>query len=121
MKNIYFVQVDVSSGKNSKVIYLPYTSGVIIANAFKNPAVRDNYDFKDFIFIRKNIEDVVSEMENPAVVGFSNYCWNTEYHLALAKEIKKMFEGIPEDNIKIFIDVLHQINQNIKRLSKEGE
>ena len=37
------------------------------------------------------------------------------------KEIKKMFEGIPEDNIKIFIDVLHQINQNIKRLSKEGE
>ena len=37
------------------------------------------------------------------------------------KEIKKMFEGIPEDNIKIFIDVLHQINQNIKRLSKEGK
>ena len=90
-KNVYFVQVDVSSGKNSKVLYLPYTSGVIIANAFKNPVVKENYRFKDFIFIRKNIEEVISEIENPAVVGFSNYCWNTEYHLALASEIKKAF------------------------------
>lgn len=90
-KNVYFVQVDVSSGKNSKVVYLPYTSGVIIANAWKNEAVSAEYNFKDFIFIRKDIETVVAEMEDPAVVGFSNYCWNTEYHLELASEIKKIY------------------------------
>ncbi len=90
-RNVYFVQVDVSSGKNAKVVYLPYTSGVIIANAWKNTAVASAYRFKDFVFIRKEIEAAVEEMENPSVVGFSNYCWNTEYHLALAAAIKKKF------------------------------
>ncbi|MBR6785873.1 MAG: hypothetical protein IKM25_06440 [Clostridia bacterium] len=90
-KNVYFVQVDVSSGKDSKVVYLPYTSGVIIANAFADEQVDTTYKFKEFIFLRSNVEETVAEMENPAVVGFSNYVWNTEYHLALASEIKKRF------------------------------
>lgn len=90
-KNVYFVQVDVSSGKNSKVVYLPYTSGVIIANAFKDEEVIKSYQFKDFIFIREDIESVVDKMQEPAVVGFSNYVWNTEYHLALADAIKRKF------------------------------
>lgn len=90
-RNIYFVQVDVSSGKNSKVVYLPYTAGVIVANAWKNQAVASAYEFKDFVFIRKEIEAAAEELENPAVVGFSNYCWNTEYNLAFASEIKKRY------------------------------
>lgn len=90
-KNVYFVQVDVSSGKNSKIVYLPYTAGVIVANAWKNDGVINAYDFKDFIFIRKDIDAVVDEMEEPAVAGFSNYVWNTEYHLALAAAIKKKY------------------------------
>lgn len=106
-RNVYFVQVDVSSGKNSKVVYLPYTAGVIIANAWKNSAVAEKYNFKEFIFIRKDIESVADKMENPAVVGFSNYCWNTEYNLALASEIKRKYpecvtvfggHNIPQDS-----------------------
>lgn len=89
--NVYFVQPDVSSGGESKVVYLPYTAGVIVANAWRREAVSSRYEFKDFIFIRKNIDRTVSEMEAPSVVGFSNYCWNTEYNLALAREIKKKF------------------------------
>ncbi len=85
------MQVDVSSGKNSKVVYLPYTAGVIIANAFVRDAVKSAYDFREFIFIRKEIESVVAELENPAVLGFSNYCWNTEYNLALAKAVKEAY------------------------------
>ncbi len=90
-RNVYFVQVDVSSGKDSRVVYLPYTAGVIVANAWKNEKVALAYEFKEFIFIRKSIESVVDGMQNPAVVGFSNYCWNTEYNLALASEIKKKY------------------------------
>ena len=37
------------------------------------------------------------------------------------KGIQKIMVGIPEDKIQIFIDVLHQINQNIKRIRTEGE
>ena len=80
-RNVWFVQVDISSGKDSKVVYLPYTAGVIVANAWRNEKVSASYEFKDFVFIRRNIEAVAEEMENPAVVGFSNYCWNTEYGL----------------------------------------
>ena len=118
-KNVYFVQVDVSSGKNAKVVYLPYTAGVIIANAFKNENVINSYEFKDFIFIRKDIETVVDEMQEPAVIGFSNYCWNTEYNLALAKAVKEKYpecitvfggHNVPPDNSFLekypFIDFL---------------
>lgn len=111
-RNVYFVQVDVSSGKDSKVVYLPYTAGVIVANAWQNKAVAEAYEFKDFVFIRKNIVSIVSEMENPSVVGFSNYCWNTEYNLALASEIKKTYP----DCITVFGG--HNIPQNTDFLDK---
>ncbi len=114
-KNVYFVQVDVSSGKDSKVVYLPYTAGVIIANAFKNEQVAASYEFKDFIFIRQNVETVASEMKSPAVVGFSNYCWNTEYHLALASEIKKLYP----DCITVFGG--HNIPQTTDFLEKHEQ
>ncbi len=111
-RNVYFVQVDVSSGKDSKVVYLPYTAGVIIANAWKREKVAAAYEFKDFVFIRKTVEDVAEEMENPSVVGFSNYCWNTEYNLALASEIKKRYP----DCITVFGG--HNIPQNTDFLEK---
>lgn len=111
-RNVYFVQVDVSSGKDSKVFYLPYTAGVIVANAWKSKKVSEAYCFKEFVFIRKNIESVVAEMDNPSVVGFSNYCWNTEYNLALAGEIKKAYP----DCITVFGG--HNIPQNTDFLKK---
>ena len=111
-RNVYFIQVDVSSGKDSRVVYLPYTAGVIIANAWKREKVAATYEFKDFIFIRKTVEDVAEEMENPSVVGFSNYCWNTEYNLALASEIKKRYP----DCITVFGG--HNIPQNTDFLEK---
>ena len=114
-KNVWFVQVDISSGKDSKVVYLPYTAGVIVANAWRRKKISDSYEFKDFIFIRKNIKAVVSEMENPSVVGFSNYCWNTEYNLALAAEIKKVY---PEC-ITVFGG--HNIPQNTSFLDAHSE
>lgn len=114
-RNVYFVQVDVSSGKDSKVVYLPYTAGVIVANSWCNEQVALLYEFKDFIFIRKNIESVVNEMDEPAVVGFSNYCWNTEYNLALAEEIKKKYP----DCITVFGG--HNIPNNISFLEKHSQ
>ena len=44
-RNVWFVQVDVSSGKDSKVVYLPYTAGVIVANAWRNEKVAASYEF----------------------------------------------------------------------------
>ena len=89
MKNVYFIQVDVSATLGTQNAYLPYTAGVLAASAWTSDIVKENYCFKEFIFLRENIRDVISRMESPFIAAFCNYCWNTEYNKLLASEIKK--------------------------------
>lgn len=91
MKNIYFVQVDVSASSGTQNAYLPYTAGILVASAFSSEIVKNNAVFKEFIFLREEIADVLSRIENPSFVGFSSYCWNTEYNKLLAKAIKEKY------------------------------
>ncbi len=118
-KNVYFVQVDVSASANSQNAYLPYTAGILTASAFSSDTVKKNCEFKEFIFLREDTDTVVSRMEEPAFVGFSCYCWSTEYNKLLAKKIKEKFPSclivfgghdVPDDfgfmEKNPFIDVL---------------
>ncbi len=91
MKNVYFVQVDVSASSGAQNAYLPYTAGILAASAFESDIVSKSCCFKEFIFLRENIDEVVSRMENPAFVGFSCYCWSTEYNKLLASAIKERY------------------------------
>ncbi len=91
MKNLYLVQVDVSAGEGTQNAYLPYTAGILAASAWTSEIVKNNYCFKEFIFLRENINEVVERMDNPSFVGFSCYCWSTEYNKLLAKAIKEKF------------------------------
>ncbi len=88
MKNIYFVQVDVSACSGTQNAYLPYTAGILAASAWTSPVVRENCSFKEFIFLREEIDKVVERLDNPAFIGFSNYCWSTEYNKLLAEAVK---------------------------------
>ena len=91
MKNIYFVQVDVSASSGSQNAYLPYTAGILVASAFSSETVKQNCSFKEFIFLREETEDVVERLENPAFMGFSSYCWNSEYNKLIAKAVKEKY------------------------------
>ncbi|MBQ6420939.1 MAG: radical SAM protein [Clostridia bacterium] len=91
MRNVYFVQVDVSACLGAQNAYLPYTAGILAATAWTSRTVKQHFLLKEFIFLRESIFDVVSRMEDPAIVAFSNYCWNTEYNKALAQAVKKAF------------------------------
>ena len=88
MKNVYFVQVDVSATLGTQNAYLPYTAGILAASAWTSKTVKANCAFKEFIFLRENTDDVLRRMEDPFLVAFSNYCWNTEYNKLLASEKK---------------------------------
>ncbi len=90
-KNIYFVQVDVAASSDAQNAYLPYTAGILVASAFESDIVRENCSFKEFVFLRENIEDVVSRLDNPAFMGFSCYSWSSEYNKLLAKSVKEKF------------------------------
>lgn len=90
-KNIYFVQVDVSATLETQNAYLPYTAGILVASSFKSKIVKENYNFKEFIFLREDADEVVCRIDNPGFVGFSCYCWNMEYNKILAKKIKETY------------------------------
>ncbi len=91
MKNVYFVQVDVSASSGAQNAYLPYTAGILAASAFESDVVKTHCSFKEFIFLRENIYEVIERMENPSFVGFSCYCWSTEYNKLLASAIKERY------------------------------
>lgn len=90
-KNIYFVQVDVSASSHAQNAYLPYTAGILVASAFQSEEVKKRCTFKEFIFLREDIENVIARMDNPAFIGFSSYCWSTEYNKHLAKAVKELY------------------------------
>ncbi len=90
-RNVYFVQADITADIKGKSAYLPYTAGVLVASAFQSKTVSDNCCFKEFIFYRENIENVVSRMDNPSFIGFSCYSWNSEYNKTLAKAVKEKY------------------------------
>lgn len=88
MKNVYFVQVGFAFDKS---VYLPYATGTIVAYCRNQADIADEYDFKEIIFRRDDIEKIVSGMQSPYLVAFSTYVWNVEFNKALAKEVKKAF------------------------------
>ncbi|MCR5040863.1 MAG: radical SAM protein [Clostridia bacterium] len=92
MKNVYMVQASTTYGGNIfKSAYLPYASGLLVAYAWSDPAIKAAYDFKRFVFTKENVREAAASFEDPAIVGFSNYIWNTEYNKALAAEVKRLF------------------------------
>lgn len=107
MKNIYMVQpCDVHGTGELESTYLPYSSGLLIANAFKNDCIKANYAMKRFIYKKESIEECVARLDAPAVIGFSTYVWNYEYNKTFAKKVKEKYP----DCITIFGG--HNISNN---------
>ena len=120
MKNIYMVQAsNTYTGNSFKAAYLPYAAGLLIAYAFTDETIKNEYEFKRFVFTRESTDKVVESIEKPSVVGFSNYIWNTQYNLTLARKIKAKYpdcviifggHNVPPDNSFLekygFIDFL---------------
>ncbi len=120
MKNLYMVQAsNTYTGNSFKAAYLPYAVGLLVANAFSDENIRSQYEFKRFVFTREDTDRVTGSLEDPFFVGFSNYIWNTQYNLTLARKIKDKYprckilfggHNVPPDNSFLeqypFIDFL---------------
>ncbi len=110
MKNVYFVQVGFAFDKS---VYLPYATGTIVAYCKSRPDIAAEYDFKEIIFRRDDIDTIVGGMESPYIVAFSTYVWNVEFNKALAKAVK---EEYPEC---IIIFGGHSVSDRMEFLAKE--
>lgn len=110
MKNIYFVQVGFAFDKS---VYLPYATGTIVAYCRSQKDLADEYDFKEIIFRRDDVSNIVRGMESPYIVAFSTYVWNVEFNKALAKTVK---EAYPEC---IIVFGGHSVSDRMEFLKKD--
>jgi len=85
------VQVDVSYGETQPSAYLPYAAALLSACALEDKTIAEHYELKRLVFLREEPEAAVASLEEPYLVGFSNYVWNTEYNKRLAKKIKERY------------------------------
>ena len=73
--------------------WLPYTIAALWAYVDQFDEIKNNFEVKDLIFKREPIENIVNRMVDPKVCLFSNYIWNENYNLRVAKEIKSRWPG----------------------------
>lgn len=88
MKNIYLVQAGCLYGDT---YYLPYAAGMLAAFAMNDPMLKEECTIKRIIYSLEDIDNAISNMENPFFVGFSNSIWNYRYNLEFAKKLKSKF------------------------------
>ena len=88
MKNIYMVQPNSQYGNS---IYFPYAAASLVAYAFADEEVKKEFVFRGFVYKRDDIDEAISKMDNPFLVGFSCYIWNYEYNKQFAKKLKKKY------------------------------
>ncbi len=87
-KNVYLAQ---PSYKSSNSVPFPAAIGALAAYAWSLPEIDEAFRLRGILFLRDPLSEVVSELESPAVFGFSCYMWNIEYNKALAALVKKRF------------------------------
>lgn len=87
-KNIYFIQPNTLLGNS---IYFPYAVGVLASYALQFEDLKSKYELAGIIFKEDSSEEVMNSIDNPFIVGFSNYFWNYSYNLEQAKNIKEKY------------------------------
>ena len=92
-KKVYLFQINYTvtvAGQDS--LWLPYSIGCIAAYAKKHKDITDHFEFGPELFCkREDPQEVIKRLDNPSVVGFSNYVWNTEWNMTMSKLVKETY------------------------------
>jgi hypothetical protein len=90
--NVYIHEFNLLLGSGG-LIYLPYVSGILAANAKKIIKLKNNFKFHKFIFEPNLVEDIISQnyKEKPHIACFSISIWNEQLSLKIAEYLKKKY------------------------------
>lgn len=90
-KKVSFVQVNFQQGpRELNAYYLPYSAGVLLAHAFSNNTVQEQWTIDQLIWRRDSIEATAQLLRHNDLVAFSTYVWNHQYNYALGRRIKEL-------------------------------
>jgi radical SAM superfamily enzyme YgiQ (UPF0313 family) len=88
MKNLYFLQIQ---NLIDGYYFLPTASGYLYSYCFKNKKILDHYSYAGTLFLRQDVEKVLSELKKPDVLCISTYVWNFEYSKKFARAVKEQW------------------------------
>ena len=71
--------------------WLPYSIGCLWSYSIQFDDIKTNYALAGLIFKRDPHENIIKDMIDPQIVGFSCYQWNKNFNLKLAESIKKLW------------------------------
>lgn len=94
MKNIYLAQANHSSGNPTDAdhgMWLPYSVACLWSYAKQFKDITDEWQLKELIYLRENIEPFVDRLDQPALIGFYSSVWNEQWCLAAAKAVKERY------------------------------
>jgi radical SAM superfamily enzyme YgiQ (UPF0313 family) len=90
MYSVYLFQPNYQGGKGQFVSqWLPYSIASLWTYVEQFEEIKNNFKVKECIFIREEVDKIISRLDNPDFCLFSNYIWNENYNLIIAEEIKK--------------------------------
>lgn len=89
--NLYFFQCQESYGNN---VYLPYSSGILWSYVNQFDMIKNNFTLGDIFFEKIPVQDYIERVKDPDILLFSNYGWNTNYHLSIAKQFKTQYPNL---------------------------
>ena len=88
MKNVYLFEInDVLTNQ----IKLPYSTGLIWSHCLLNEHIKKNYKLDGWFYYRQEEEEILSQIENPSVVGFNCFVWNWKFNKNMARMIKEKY------------------------------
>ncbi len=91
MRKLSFVNPNFQQGpKELNAYYLPYSAGVLLSYAFKDPEIRSSWEIADLIWRRDPIEETARRLADHDVIALSTYVWNHKYNYTLGKRIKEL-------------------------------
>jgi putative methyltransferase len=90
MHSVYLFQPNYQGGKGQFVSqWLPYSIATLWAYVEQFEEIKNNFRVEECIFMREEIDIIIDRIVNPDLCLFSNYIWNENYNLLLAKAIRK--------------------------------
>jgi len=88
MKNLYLFEL---SDIFANQVYLPYSSGVVWSYCNAKPEVNQNYELQEWFYYRESLDDILSRIESPDVLGFSSFMWNWNLNCDIARAVKEKY------------------------------
>ena len=88
MKNIYLIQL---TEGGSGIWHFPYSVAMLQSYCQTFSKIKENYKFNIIFRIETNFKQFVENLENPFLIGYSSYIWNSKRHLLIAKYVKELY------------------------------